>query len=111
MNLQRNAFGHQIALLVRIIITADDGTELRIGSDDSWKASFGPLLKSDLFLGEVYDARLEQEGWDTPEFDDSKWNFTQILPFEEKKQFLLAQYGPPVRKNGCHFTSENYPYP
>ncbi len=75
------------------------------------KHLFGPLLKSDLFLGEVYDARLEQEGWDTPEFDDSKWNFTQILPFEEKKQFLLAQYGPPVRKNGCHFTSENYPYP
>ncbi len=45
MNLQRNAFGHQIALLVRIIITADDGTELRIGSDDSWKASFRTAFK------------------------------------------------------------------
>ena len=30
-------------------------------------------LFNSIYTGEHYDARLEQKGWSTPEFDDSKW--------------------------------------
>ena len=50
-----------------------DGTTQRIVSDGSWRASTGPILKNDLFGGEVYDARLEKTGWLEAGYDDSTW--------------------------------------
>src|SRR5690554_3801642 len=60
-------------LLFKMHLTYNDGTEEEINSNDSWKYSFSPLVYNDMYGGEDYDARLEQEGWDTPGFDDSKW--------------------------------------
>ncbi len=34
----------------------------------------GPILRNSVYLGEVYDARKEQPGWDRPGFDDSGWH-------------------------------------
>mgnify|MGYP002724383061 CR=1 FL=1 len=60
-------------LLFKMHLTYNDGTVEEINSNDSWKYSFSPLVYNDMYGGEDYDARLEQEGWDTPGFDDSKW--------------------------------------
>ena len=60
-------------LLVQIEIEYRDGTKERIVSDESWKWSNGPILENSIYNGETYDARLEQNGWDKPEFDDSAW--------------------------------------
>ena len=51
-----------------------DGSHDTIVTDESWKTSASPVLRSDIYGGEVYDARLEQAGWEKPEFDDSKWS-------------------------------------
>ena len=37
------------------------------------KSGAGPILRNSVYLGEVYDARREQPGWDRPGFDDSGW--------------------------------------
>lgn len=50
-----------------------DGSHEAIVSDESWKAAAAPIVESTIYGGEVYDARLEQAGWDKPGFDDSKW--------------------------------------
>jgi alpha-L-rhamnosidase len=50
-----------------------DGSHDTVVTDESWKAAASPILKSDIYGGEVYDARLEQSGWEKPGFDDSKW--------------------------------------
>ena len=42
-------------------------------SDTSWKASPSAIRRSDLYGGEVYDARLEQPGWQQAGFNDSTW--------------------------------------
>lgn len=49
------------------------GKSLRVVSDGDWKSSYGPLLRNELFIGEVYDARCEMPGWDQPGFNDSNW--------------------------------------
>ncbi len=50
-----------------------DGTRLSIASDESWKVTGGPLLRNNIYLGEIHDARKEIDGWDRPRFDDSEW--------------------------------------
>jgi len=50
-----------------------DGSHETVVTDDSWKAAASPIVRSDIYAGEVYDARLEQEGWKKPGFDASKW--------------------------------------
>lgn len=55
-------------------ITYSDGTVETIPTDLSWKTSSGALIFNGIYTGEHYDARLEQKGWNTPDFDDSKWH-------------------------------------
>src|SRR5690554_89602 len=66
------SFGPPTLLLV-IAITYDDGSREEIYSDESWRYLPSPLVYNDMYGGEDYDARLEQEGWDSPGFDESAW--------------------------------------
>ncbi|HPF50769.1 MAG TPA: family 78 glycoside hydrolase catalytic domain [Draconibacterium sp.] len=59
--------------LMQMQITYTDGTEEKIVSDTSWKASKSPILMDMVYYGEHYDARLEQPGWCTAGFDDTTW--------------------------------------
>lgn len=55
-----------------------NGSHEIVVTDESWKASGSPILRSDIYGGEFYDARLEQAGWGKVNFDDSRWN-TAVL--------------------------------
>jgi len=86
-------------LLSVLVIDYVDGTTERIGSDTSWLVSDGPLLRNSVYLGETYDARLEQPGWDAPGFDDGIWGEATIeggTPREVGS--LKAQPVPPIRR-------------
>ncbi|MGC3988592.1 MAG: family 78 glycoside hydrolase catalytic domain [Chthoniobacteraceae bacterium] len=50
-----------------------DGSVETVGTDSNWKTSAGPITTSSMYAGEDFDARLVQEGWDQPGFDDSHW--------------------------------------
>jgi alpha-L-rhamnosidase len=50
-----------------------DGSHDTVITDGSWKAAASSVVRSDIYGGEAYDARLEQTGWEKPGFDDSKW--------------------------------------
>lgn len=54
-------------------ITYDDGTVAVIATDRSWKTSGGGLIFNSIYTGEHYDARLEQPGWNTVDFNDARW--------------------------------------
>ena len=88
-------YGKQLALLVQLHINYTDGTRDTIGSNGDWKASYGPILESDMYNGEKYDARLEMDGWAKTGFDDSQWQKVKIL--DHSKDILVAPQGPPVK--------------
>jgi alpha-L-rhamnosidase len=50
-----------------------DGSQDVVLTDDSWKAASSPIVESQIYAGETYDARQEQGGWQTTEFNDSHW--------------------------------------
>ncbi len=81
--------------LLQLEIEFADGSTTTVVSDESWKYSTGPIRFDGMLSGEVYDARLEQPGWDTPAFDDLKWVAAkQVAPPQGK---LTAQMVPPIR--------------
>lgn len=69
----RNIYGKTPALLAQLEIEYKDGTRKVVSTDPSWKTSTGPIVQADMLMGETYDARLEQHGWNRPGFDESKW--------------------------------------
>ena len=93
---QRNIYGDRLALLMQIRITYSDGREEVIGTDQQWKATTGPILMSEIYHGETYDARLEKAGWTTPGFDDQQWAGVRVA--NHRKDHLVAPAGPPVRR-------------
>ncbi len=82
-------------LISRLQIEYEDGSNECIVSDESWKAGTGPIVRDNVYLGEWYDARLEQEGWTSPGFDYSNWNnaVAETPPGGE----LRWQFVPPIR--------------
>ena len=91
----KNLYGDKVALLLQLKITYQDGSEELIVTDKSWKASTGPIVKSDIYNGESYDARLEMPGWSKPGFSDKHWNGVIIKDFNN--DHLVASDGVPVR--------------
>ncbi len=85
----------QPKFILQLDITFEDGTQTSIVSDGSWKAGKGPILRNNVYLGEVYDARLEQPGWDTIDFNDTNWK--TAVKAEPPGGKLVAQIQPPVR--------------
>lgn len=82
--------------IMQLTIEFADGTSQTIVTDESWRVGDGPILRNSVFLGEVYDARREQSGWDKAGFDDSRWE--QAVPATEPKLGpLCAQDAPPIR--------------
>lgn len=77
----------------QIYIKYTDGTEDIIVSDQSWRASKSPVIMDLIFDGEHYDARLEQPGWCSPGFDDTKWEQVSLRKAPEGK--LKAQMAYP----------------
>ena len=83
-------------LILQLVITYTDGTETVVISNDSWKGSGSPILTNNVYAGETYDARLEQPGWDTADFDDSAWKPVHIA--EPPGGVLVSQKIPPVKR-------------
>jgi len=92
----RNLYGNTLAFLAQIEIVYEDGRSEMVVTDATWKASTGPILVSDIYDGETYDARLEKEGWTQPGFDDSAWSGVKVA--QHSKDVLVAQEGPLVRR-------------
>ncbi len=93
---QRNTYGDKTALLMQVQLTYSDGRTAVVTTDGSWKATTGPILASDIYNGELYDARLEMPGWSSPGFSDQNWHPVRIA--EAPKATLITPAGPPVRK-------------
>ncbi|MBP7497084.1 MAG: glycoside hydrolase family 78 protein [Bacteroidales bacterium] len=91
----RNVWGNKLALIAQIEVIYADGTTETIITDDSWQSNTGPILKSDIYNGETYDARLEKDNWSKPDYNAGDWKKTIIKNFDYNN--LVAAIGPPVR--------------
>ncbi len=92
----RTVYGQRLALLTMLKIETADGSQVVVSTGPEWQAKSGPILKSDMKDGEVYDARLEMPGWASPGFDASAWMGVRVAA--HPKKHLVASMGVPVRR-------------
>ncbi|KQR66877.1 alpha-L-rhamnosidase [Pedobacter sp. Leaf176] len=76
-------------------ITYTDGSIDVIKSGDDWKTSLSPIISNSIYTAEHYDARLEQKGWNTATFDDSKWRGITLRAAPSKN--IVSQNMHPIR--------------
>ena len=93
---QRNVYGTRLALRLQLEIRYRDGRVERVVSDTQWKTATGPILLSDIYGGETYDARRERPGWAGAGYDDRDW--TAVVALDPPSSQLLAPQSPPVRR-------------
>lgn len=75
-------------------IVYDDGARETIATDALWRSATAPILSSEIYDGEDYDARLEQPGWDQAGFDDRTWDGAWVAPASPAR--LAALTSPPI---------------
>ncbi len=93
---QRNLYGRRLGLRAQLEIRYESGRAERIVSDTGWKTTTGPVLTSDIYGGETYDARRELSGWASAPFDDQAW--APVAVVDPPPATLVASLSPPVRR-------------
>jgi alpha-L-rhamnosidase len=82
-------------VLAQLELNFVDGSRQVVTTGSGWRMAESPIRASELRVGEVHDARLEQLGWDTDSFDDAHWSEVQIA--DSSPSHLVAQISPPIR--------------
>ena len=81
--------------IAQLKINYADGNSQMVVSDEKWKTHGGPVLRNNIYLGEVYDARKDIDKWDISGFDDDNWSSAKRAV--GKIGQLKAQNQPPIR--------------
>ena len=71
---KRTSWSDIVEFVACIRLEYADGTTQEIHSDGSWKATQGAIRRSDIYMGEYIDARLDVGDFSCPDYDDSAWD-------------------------------------
>lgn len=82
-------------LQLKIVYT--DGTFIQVGSDEQWEWAKGPIRKSNIYLGESYDANYEINNWNMPGSSSDGWGKARLATANTPPR-LVPQMIPPIRK-------------
>ena len=82
-----------LLLRAEIIVEAADGAVARIGTDETWQTTEGPVTFSHIFGGEDFDARRARAGWDRPGVEAGAWEPARVA--EGPASDLAPQTWPP----------------
>lgn len=85
-------FGDKIRFSGQLEVEYTDGSRESFRTDPTWKAAYGPTLQADIYNGEIYDARLEQSGWDKPKFVEKNWIPVVDEPRPAKEDFVQRSH-------------------
>jgi alpha-L-rhamnosidase len=72
----------------------DESTQI-IPTDESWESAPGPVVRNNVYLGEHYDARLEQPEWSTMKANSKNWS--KVTEVVGPSGQLSVQMQPPIK--------------
>ncbi|MEQ1893700.1 MAG: family 78 glycoside hydrolase catalytic domain, partial [Planctomycetota bacterium] len=91
---KRDNYGTKTRLLAQLELEYADGSHQRVTSDSSWKATIGPWLEADFYMGERFDARRALLGWSKGGFPLESWSPVDVGI--EHPLALTAHDGQPI---------------
>lgn len=92
----RNHYGNKTAFACQLVVEYQDGTKEIHGTDSKWQGEWSPVVFSEIYDGEIYDAGLEIEGWNTTSCKYHNWKQCNVVKFDTS--VLQAQSGCKVRQ-------------
>lgn len=84
----RQFYGERPKFYGQLEVTYADGSRETIVTDQQWEYAFGPILESDLQMGESHDATQTLENWQPVKVSTEEKNHARVFS---------APLGPPVR--------------
>lgn len=94
-NFEKAPWRNRPTFCLDLKITYQDGSSETITSGKDWKTDLSPIIFNSIYTAEHYDARLEQEGWNTVKFDDTKWK--NVIYRAAPSNHIVAQAMHPIR--------------
>lgn len=95
---KRNNYSDRIEFTAQLTLEYADQTTEVLSTDESWKASTGEILRSDLYMGEYIDHRRSLGDFSAYAYDDSAWdNAEQVIFKFSRNLYLEAVSIPPIR--------------
>ena len=91
-------YGTDQFALAQMHIEFENNKTLIINTDNTWKITTGPVIYSDILMGELYyESRLNSiKGFDRPQYNDSHW-LSVVTKAIDKKVELVAEMAQPIR--------------
>jgi alpha-L-rhamnosidase len=94
---KRHIYGDRMAVMAQLEVDGLADGRFRVASDTSWKCHPSPIMKSEIYNGELYDARTKVEDWNQHgrHHVGSEWEAVSVFDFPRAR--LYAPSAPPVR--------------
>jgi alpha-L-rhamnosidase len=84
--------------LAQLELSFADGSRQMVTSGPDWRIGPSPVVQSEIYNGEIWDARRDVAGWSEPGFDDRDWSAATIA--DPPPGQITAQPDPPIRITG-----------
>jgi len=92
-----DTYGNRMALLCELVIKKEDGNQVMVATDESWKSHKGPVSSSGIYDGEYYDANFEITNWSKETCEDHNWSGVKLM--ELKIGAMAERLSPPIVKH------------
>ena len=92
---RREPYGDRPKVLLQLNIESTGGQTTRVITDATWQVAASPIVANDMCDGEVYDARLEKEGWHIVGDNSTGWQPAAVVDVPEGRR--VAQKLPAVK--------------
>lgn len=94
---KRNGYSDRIEFTALIRIEYDNGTTEDISTDESWRAASGAIRRSDIYMGEYVDGRMDLGCFSEFAYDDSNWDNAAECVFKFSRNIYLEEMTiPPI---------------
>ena len=75
-------YGDRTAFAMQAVLHYEDGTTETVTTDDSWIGADSPVVFSEIYDGEIYDASLEIPDWSSEKHPAGNWHLTIVVPWD-----------------------------
>ena len=94
---KRCGYSDRTELTALIRIMYKDGRTQEISTDATWRATDGAIRRSDIYMGEYVDARLDLGAFSAPDYNDTAWSFATETDFKFSRNLFLEEMQiPPI---------------
>ncbi|MDO5970632.1 family 78 glycoside hydrolase catalytic domain [Flavivirga aquimarina] len=81
--------------IAKLVLKYKNGDRDEIITNDTWKYSYGPIIKNSVYIGVAYNAQQEIKDWNKPNFKDDLWSKSIIC--EAPGGRVQKSFFPPVQ--------------